>query len=261
MSDINGKVAIITGAGAGIGAATAILFARLGAKLSLTDRDEVNLKHTIDECVRVSPAHADQPLMALADLCSGAEVTKIVDATIAKFGRLDILVNVAGVLEFGSIESTSMEQYDRVMNVNVRAIYHLTMLCAPHLIETRGNIVNVSSVNGTRSFPGFLAYNMSKSAVNMMTSSIALELAPKGVRVNGVSPGAVDHTGLFDRAGLTADARDKLVERLKAKHPLGRIGEPADIARAIAFLASSNASFVTAEQFHVDGGLHALCVR
>ena len=147
MSDINGKVTLITGAGGGIGAATAILFARLGAKLSLTDRDEDNLKRTIDECVRVGPAQAEQPLMVLADLCSDAEVAKIVDSTIAKFGRLDILVNSAGNFEFGSIESTSMEQYDRIMSVNVRSVYHLTMLCAPHLIQTRGNIVNMCSRN------------------------------------------------------------------------------------------------------------------
>jgi len=261
MSDINGKVTLITGAAAGIGAATAILFARLGAKLSLIDRDEDNLKRTADECVRVSPAQAEQPLMILADLRSEAEVAKLVDTTIAKFGRLDVLVNNAGNFEFGSIESTSMEQYDRVMSVNVRSTYHLTMLCVPHLIETRGNIVNVSSVKGTRSFEGSVAYCMSKSAINMMTSCVALELGSKGVRVNSVNPAMVANTNILKRAGLTGDALDKLLEDMKGIHPLGRNSEPEEIAQAIAFLASGNASFVTGEHFHPDGGVQAVCAR
>ena len=162
--------------------------------------------------------------------------------------------------ELSTIESTSMEQYDRIMNVNARAVYHLTMLCAPHLIETRGNIVNVSSVNGTRSFVGCLAYCASKSAVDMMTSCVALELAPKGVRVNSVNPGVVP-TNTQQRAGLTGEAYDKSMEHMKELHPLGRLGDAEEVAQAIAFLASSNASFITGEQLHVDGGLHAVCAR
>ena len=198
--------------------------------------------------------------MVLAKLCSDAEVTKIVNTTIAKFGRLDVLVNNAGVAELSTIESTSMEQYDRIMSVNVRAVYHLTMLCVPHLIQTRGNIVNVSSSSGTRPLPKVLAYSMSKSAVNMMTNSIALELAPKGVRVNSVNLGMVP-TNIHRRAGLTGDAYDKYMEHMKEVHPLGRLGKPEDVAQSIAFLASSSASFITGEQLHVDGGWHAVCAR
>ena len=259
MSDINGKVTLITGASSGLGAATAILLARLGAKLSLTGRNE-DLKHTVDECVRVSPAQAEQPLMVLADLCSEADVTKLVDTTIEKFGRLDILVNNAGVAELGTIESSTMEMYDRIMNVNVRSVYHLTMLCVPHLIQTHGNIVNVSSLCGTRIIFGRSIYCMSKSAVNMMTNAVALELPPKGVLVNSVNPGVVP-TNIQRRAGLTGDAYDKHVKHMKEIHPLGRVGDPEEVAQAIAFLASSNASFITGEQLHIDGGLHAVCAR
>jgi len=166
MNELSRQVALITGASSGIGAATAILFARRGAKLSLTGRNEVNLQRVGDECVRVGPADTDRPLTVVAELSCEADVTNLVDATVKKFGRLDILVNNAGFGECGSIETTSLEQYDRIMAVNVRAAFQLTMLCVPHLIATCGNIVNVSSAAGTRSFPGKLAYGISKSAVD-----------------------------------------------------------------------------------------------
>ena len=260
MNDLNGKVALVTGASSGIGAATAILFARLGAKLSLSGRNEINLKRVIGECVRVSPAETEPPLMVLADLCSEPEVINLVDTTIKKFGRLDILINNAGIYNPGTIETTSLEQYDRIMNVNVRSAYQLTMLCVPHLIETRGNIVNVSSVSGTRSFSGELAYCMSKSAMDQMTSCTALELASKGVRVNSVNPGVII-TDIYQRAGLLGDDYVAYMERMKKEHPLGRVGDPEEVAQAIAFLASSNALFITGEHLHVDGGLHAVCLR
>lgn len=115
-----------------------------------------------------------------------ADTATLVDKTVKEFGRLDILVNNAGVLEMGTIENTSLEQYDRVMSVNVRSIYQLTMLATPELVKTKGNVVNVSSVNGIRSFPGVLAYNISKAALDQFTRCVALELAPKQVRVNSV---------------------------------------------------------------------------
>jgi len=260
MCDLNGKVSIITGASSGIGAATAVLFARLGAKLAISGRNEANLQRTRDECERVRPADADQPLLVIADMCCEADVTRLVDATIQKFGRLDILVNSAGVIEFGSIENTSLEQYDRVMNVTVRSAYQLTMLCVPHLVATRGNIVNVSSVTGTRSFPGVLAYCVAKAAVDQMTSCTALELASKGVRVNSVNPGVIV-TEVHKRGGLSDDGYAKFLEHSKTTHPLGRVGDAEEVAQAIAFLASSNASFITGEHLHVDGGRHATCLR
>jgi len=259
MCDLSGKVTLITGASSGIGAATAVLFARLGAKLVLTGRNEANLQRTMEKCVSVRP-DAEQPLLVIADMCSEADVAGLVDTTIKKFGRLDILVNNAVVAEFGTIETTSLEQYDRVMNVDVRAAYQLTMLCVPHLIATRGNIVNVSSVTGTRSFPGILAYCMAKAAVDQMTSCTALELASKGVRVNSVNPGAIV-TEAHKRAGLSDDAYGKYLEHCKTTHPLGRIGDAEEVAQAIAFLASSNASFITGEHLHIDGGRHVTCFR
>jgi len=244
----------------GIGAGTAVLFARLGANLALHGRNEANLQRTMDECVRVRPGDSEQPLLVIAELSSEADVARLVDTTIKKFGRLDILVNNAGILDFGTIETTSLEQFDRIMNVNLRSVYQLTMLCVPHLIATRGNIVNVSSLYGSRSFPGALAYNMSKAAIDQMTSCTALELAAKGVRVNSVNPGITD-TAIYKRGGMSDDDIAKLRERCKTTHPLGRIGNVEDVAQAIAFLAYSNASFITGEHLHVDGGRHATCLR
>ena len=189
MCDLSGKVTVITGASSGIGAATAVLFARLGAKLVLTGRNEANLQRTMEKCVSVRP-DAEQPLLVIADMCSEADVARLVDATTKKFGRLDILVNSAGIIEFGSIETTSLEQYDRVMNVSLRAVYQLTMLCVPHLIAARGNVVNVSGLAGTRgAAPELLACSMAKAALDQMTSCTALDLASNGVRVNNVNPG------------------------------------------------------------------------
>ena len=147
---LSGKVALITGASSGIGAATAILFTKLGANVSITGRNVENLQKTADSCQQVENGQK-KPLLIQADLQSESDTSTLVSKTVAEFGKLDILVNNAGVLEMGTVENTSLEQYDRVMNVNVRAIYHLTMLATPELIKTEGNIVNISSVNGIRS--------------------------------------------------------------------------------------------------------------
>lgn len=169
-----GKVVLITGASSGIGAETARLMAKRGALLALTGRNENNLKTVAKGC-----ESKPSPLTVLGDVTVEKDAERILKITVDHFGRLDVLVNNAGILEVGGIENTSLEQYDRIMNTNVRSLYHLTMLATPHLIKTKGAIVNVSSVNGLRSFPGVLAYNISKSAVDQLTRCTALDLAPK----------------------------------------------------------------------------------
>merc|ERR1712150_174930 len=249
-----GKTAIITGASSGIGAATAVLFSKLGASLSLVGRNQANLEATAAKC------EGAPTLLVQAELTNEKDCEKIINETVAKFGKLDILVNNAGVLEMGNIENTTMEQYDRVMNVNVRSIYQLTMLATPELIKTKGNIVNISSVNGIRSFPGVLAYNVSKAALDQFTRCVALELAPKNVRVNCVNPGVII-TELQKRGGLNDEAYSKFLERSKETHALGRPGNVDEVAEAISFLASDNASFTTGCNLPVDGGRHAMCPR
>ena len=255
MVNLNGKVALITGASSGIGAATAKLFSKLGATLALSGRNVENLEKVANEC-----EGAKKPLLIKADLGIEEDTKLVLDKTISELGKIDILINNAGVLEMGTIENTSLEQYDRVMNVNLRAVYHLTMLSTPHLIETKGNIVNVSSVNGIRSFPGVLAYNISKAGLDQFTRCVALELAPKGVRVNSVNPGVII-TELQKRGGLNDEAYSNFLERSKQTHALGRPGNVDEVAEAISFLASDNASFTTGCNLPVDGGRHAMCPR
>ena len=255
MVNLNGKVALITGASSGIGAATAKLFSKLGATLALSGRNVENLEKVAKEC-----EGAKKPLLIKADLGIEEDTKLVLDKTISELGKIDILINNAGVLEMGTIENTSLEQYDRVMNVNLRAVYHLTMLATPHLIETKGNIVNVSSVNGIRSFPGVLAYNISKAGLDQFTRCVALELAPKGVRVNSVNPGVII-TELQKRGGLNDEAYSNFLERSKQTHALGRPGNVDEVAEAISFLASDNASFTTGCNLPVDGGRHAMCPR
>lgn len=250
-----GKVILITGASSGIGAATAKHFAGLGATLVLAGRNLDNLKQVAATCSTKSI-----PLLLTGELTNDKDNQSIIEKTVEHFGKLDILVNNAGIIETGSIENTSLEQYDRVMNTNMRSIYQLTMLAVPHLIKTKGNIVNVSSVNGMRAFPGVLSYCISKAAVDQFTRCVALELASKEVRVNSVNPG-VTITELHKRSGMNADQYEAFLKRSQETHAMGRPGQPEEIARTIAFLASSDASFITGASVPVDGGRHAMCPR
>ena len=249
-----GKVVLITGASSGIGAATAIHFAQLGAELALSGRNAQNLNAVSEKC------KPNKTFMVTGELTNEADVKNIVESVVKHYGRLDILVNNAGVLENGSIENLSLEQHDRIFNVNVRSLMHMTMLAVPHITKTKGNIVNVSSVAGLRAFPGILSYCMSKAAVDQFTRCVALELAPKQVRVNAVNPGVVI-TNLHKSSGMTDEQLKTFFEGSKQTHALGRPGNTSEIAKAIAYLASDDASFVTGVTLSVDGGRHAMCPR
>lgn len=256
MVSLAGKVIIITGASSGIGRATSILFSKLGASLSLVGRNETNLKKTHEECEK----HGAKVLSVVGDVTSQNDIKNIVQATKMKYQRLDVLVNNAGILSTGTIEDTSSETFNSTMEVNVTSAFHLMQSCLPQLIETKGSIVNVSSVNGIRSFPGALAYNVSKAAIDQLTRCSALELASKGVRVNSVNPGVIV-TNLHKRAGMDEETYKAFLERCKMTHALGRPGDADEVALAIAYLASDASSFVTGHCLPVDGGRHAMCPR
>ncbi|XP_076445108.1 3-oxoacyl-[acyl-carrier-protein] reductase FabG-like isoform X2 [Babylonia areolata] len=257
LGNLSGKVALITGASSGIGAATAVLFSKLGATLALTGRKVDNLNKVGSQC---EEAGGKKPLLLPGDLSKEDDTKRVMEETVKQLGQLNILINCAGIIELGTIETTSLEQFDRMFNINVRSVYHLTMLAAPHLVATKGSIVNVSSVTGLRSFPNVLAYCMSKSAIDQFTRCVALELAPKQVRVNCVNPGVVV-TELQKRGGLDDEAYAKFLEHSKETHALGRPGEPEEVARTIAFLAADDSSFITGATIPVDGGRHAMCPR
>jgi len=249
-----GKVVLITGASSGIGAETARKLASQGARLILSGRNVESLNVVAEKCGK------DNAFVVPADVTKEADNERLISETIKKYDRLDVLINNAGILESGTIETTSLEQYDRVMSTNIRSIYNLTMLAVPHLIKTQGNIVNVSSVNGIRSFPGVLAYNISKAAVDQFTRCVALELALKNVRCNSVNPG-VTVTNLHKRSGMNDETYAKFLEHSKSTHALGRPGQVSELAEAISFLASDAASFITGASLPVDGGRHAMCPR
>lgn len=249
-----GKIALITGASSGIGAATARSLAKQGAALALSGRNVDNLKAVAKD------VGTDKAFIVPGDVTNEVDTENILKSTIEKYGKLDVLINNAGILETGSIENTSLEQFDRLINTNVRSIYHLTMLAVPHLIKTQGTIVNVSSVNGIRSFPGVLAYNISKTAVDQFTRCVALELSAKNVRCNSVNPG-VTITNLHKRGGMNEEAYAKFLEHSKTTHAMGRPGQATEIANAIVFLAGDASSFITGANLPVDGGRHAMCPR
>ncbi|XP_005188234.2 3-oxoacyl-[acyl-carrier-protein] reductase FabG [Musca domestica] len=257
IMEFSGKVVIVTGASSGIGAGAAVHFAELGALLTIVGRNADKLQETAN---KITAAKGQAPLLVKADMNNEDDVKRIVTETLAKYGKIDVLVNNAGVLETGTIENTSLEQYDRVMNTNIRAVYQLTMLAVPELIKTKGSIVNVSSVNGIRSFPGVLAYNVSKAAVDQFTRCVALELAPKGVRCNCVNPGVII-TEIHKRGGMDEATYAKFLEHSRTTHALGRPGQVDEVSGVIAFLASDKASFITGASLPVDGGRHAMCPR
>ena len=258
MSDrrFAGKVALVTGATSGIGRACAIAFATAGAKVACVGRNE-NALQDVSERIRALAAEA---WTIKADLSSVAEAERVVNETVTKFGGIDVVVNAAGHITSGTIENTSLEAWDEMMNVNVRAAFQLMQKAVPSLIERRGNVVNVSSVTGLRAFPGVLAYCVSKAALDQLTRCASLELAAKGVRVNAVNPGVVV-TEIHKRGGMSDEAYAAFLEHSKTTHPLGRTGRPEEIAALVLFLASEEASWVTGATYSIDGGRAQTCAR
>jgi len=249
----NGKSVIVTGATSGIGRAAATAFARSGASVLLTGRD----RNALADTVASIGGHA---VACAADITSDDAPQTIVSSALDAFGGIDVLVNAAGIIATGSVQTTTDEAWDTMMDINLRAPFRLMRTAAPHLADRRGVIVNVSSVNGLRSFAGVLAYCVSKAALDQLTRCAALEMAPLGVRVNAVNPG-VTVTNLHRRSGMAEPQYAAFLERSKETHPLGRPGQPEEVADLIVFLASDRAQWMTGETIPIDGGRHLTCAR
>ena len=243
------KVAFVTGATSGIGHAVALKFAAASARVVALGRDQAALCE-VEAAIKNA---GGEPLALTVDVTNTGETRRAVEEAISKFGSLDVLVNAAGHISSGSIENTSLDAWDAMMNVNLRAVFQLMQMAAPHLIQTKGNIVNVSSVTGLRSFPGVLAYCVSKAGVDQLTRCAALELAPKGVRVNAVNPGVVV-TEIHKRGGMSEENYKNFLEHSKTTHPIGRVGDPKEIAELVFYLASEKASWITGATYQIDGG-------
>lgn len=241
----DGRVALVTGAGSGIGEAIARRFSREGAHVVMIDRDEDGLRRV----ARDLPP--DRTAWQVRDVGDEADARSAVDEVLSATGRIDVLVNNAGTHRPGSVLETSLDDWRAIMAVNVDGVFLLSRAALPALRESRGCVVNTSSVSGIAGDWGQAAYDASKGAVSNLTRAMALDHGRQGVRVNAVAPGLV-HTGLTD--GAFADGAPP--EHL-ARTALGRLGTADDIAAVVAFLASEDAGFVTGVVIPVDGGVSA----
>ena len=246
-SKLRGKVAIVTGASKGIGAGIAKQLAAEGASVVV---NYASSREGADRVVGEIKQHGGTATALQADLANKADIERLFGETIKKFGRIDILVNNAGVYEFMSLDEVTEEHFHRQFNVNVLGLILATQQAARHFGPEGGSIINIGSVAGTSAPPATSVYSATKAAVNAVTRSLASELGPRGVRVTAVNPGMVETEGVRS-AGLAESEFRKSVE---SQTPLGRIGQPQDIAPLVAFLASSDASWITGETYHVSGG-------
>lgn len=245
MGRLDGKVAIITGAARGIGKATARLFAREGARVVITDIDADTGQATTEEIRR----EGGDVIFVPVDVTDPESVQHMVDKTLETYGRIDILVNNAGVLRDRTLLKMTHEDFDFVINVNLRGVFNCTKAVAPVMVEQgSGVILNASSVVGIYGNFGQTNYVASKAGVIGMTKVWARELGPKGIRVNAVAPG-------FIRTEMTANLPEKVVEMVIQRTPLRTWGEPEDIAYAYLYLASDEARFVNGIVLNVDGGV------
>ncbi|WP_312242063.1 SDR family oxidoreductase [Pantoea sp.] len=246
MARFQDKVVVITGAGSGIGAGTAQRFAREGAHVVLVGRTQEKLEKT------AATLQAGKHLVAPCDVSVAEEVEALAQRVMNEFGRVDVLVNNAGTVVQGLIHEVTLEDWHKLMDIDLNGVFYCLRSFMPAILKSKGNVINVSSVSGLGGDWGMSPYNAAKGAITNFTRSLAMDYAADGVRVNAVCPG-------FTFTDLTEDMKqdEALLKKFYERIPMGRAGEPEDLADAIAFLASDDARYITGVNLPVDGGITA----
>lgn len=252
---MKGLVALVTGSSSGIGAAIAIEYCRLGAKVTITGRNASKLNDVAQKCEEAS-RDKHKPLVIMGDVTDEEFRKKLVEDTVKHFGQLDVLVNNAGnFVSVPSEQNYGLSPLDSMLNIHVRVPYHLSKLAFPHLVAVKGVVINISSVCGVRPIGNIgLEYGVAKAAMDQMTKWFACELGPKGVRVNSINPGTIP-TDIMVNAGMSDANADLVYAAAGPLHALKRVGHVDEVARVASFLASKESSFVTGSILPVDGGL------
>jgi NAD(P)-dependent dehydrogenase (short-subunit alcohol dehydrogenase family) len=254
--ELTGQIAIVTGAGRGIGRATALELARLGADIVIAEMDQVGAKRTAEEV----GALGRRAVATSTDVTSRADLRAMVDRTKAEFGRIDILVNNAGIYRAAVTVDVTEEHWDAIMNINAKAVFFASQAVIPTMAAQKsGSIVSLASMAGKIGSKTNLPYNASKAAVVSMTKSLALAHAAEGIRVNCVCPGFVE-TDMWaqvskEQGALLGMSAEEFTRHRAAQVPLGRMEKPEDVAHVIAFLAGPRSAYMTGQALSVDGGL------
>ncbi len=253
---LNGKVALVTGGTRGIGYATTLLFCKEGAKVAITGRSERQGRKAI---IELKKEGFRDVVFIQGDVSKSVDAKRMIEITVKQFGQLDILVNNAGIWIGGTVETASEADWDKVIDVNLKGTFLCSKFALPYLKKTKGAIVNTASIAGLVADVESIPYCASKGGVVLLTKAMALDHAKEGIRVNCVCPGYV-MTPMLEQEMLEEDVpksgpdREKYLKEIAELHPIGRIGEPEEVAKTVLFLASNDSSFITGTALTVDGG-------